>query len=71
MQILSYLESNAELVQALATFGLIIVTAGLWWATKLLVDESRNRREDAKRPQILVKLKPNCGCWILHPARLG
>ena len=66
------LNEYAAVIQALATVGLIVVTVGLWFATinmarssketseatKLLVDENQKLRKDAKRPQILAKLKP-------------
>ena len=66
------LNEYAALIQVLATVGLIIVTIGLWWATakmakssketseatRLLADENRRLREDAKKPLILAKLKP-------------
>ena len=66
------LNEYAAVIQALATVGLIVVTVGLYLATinmarssketseatKLLVDENQKLRKDAKRPQILAKLKP-------------
>ena len=66
------LNEYAAVTQTLATVGLIAVTVGLLLATrnmarssketseatKLLVDENRKLREDAKRPQVLAKLKP-------------
>ena len=66
------LNEYAAFIQAVATVGLIIVTWGLWCATKkmgksaretseatkLLVDENRRLREDTKTPLILAKLKP-------------
>ena len=72
MEFLNVLNENSALIQALATVVLIIVTVGLCCATikmatssketseatKLLVDENRKLREDAKRPQMSAKLKP-------------
>ena len=66
------LNEYAALIQALASVGLILVTIGLLLATakmakssketseatRLLTDENRILREDAKKPLILVKLKP-------------
>ena len=66
------LNEYAALIQALAAVGLILVTIGLLLATakmakssketseatRLLTDENRILREDAKKPLILVKLKP-------------
>ena len=66
------LNEYAAFIQAVVTGGLIFVTWGLWRATnkmatsaketsdatKFLVDENRKLREDAKKPQILAKLKP-------------
>ena len=70
--VLIALNEHAALIQALATLVLIFVTVGLWCATKkmatssnttseatkLLADESRRLREDAKKPQVSAKLKP-------------
>lgn len=66
------LNKYSELISALTSIALIIVTAVLSRATgnmakssketseatKLLVRENRSFREDAKKPQILAKLKP-------------
>ena len=60
------LSNCAALIQSLLTLGLIICTAALWWvtknmavSTKILADENQRRGDDAKRPQILAKLKPS------------
>ena len=66
------LNEYAAITQALASVVLIFVTMGLWRATtkmgessketseatKLLVDENRRLREDAKTPLISAKLRP-------------
>ena len=72
MEVLEVLNKYAASIQALATIGLIFATAVLCYATtkmarssnttseatKLLADESRRLREDAKKPQMSAKLKP-------------
>ena len=72
MEFLNVLNEHAALIQALASFVLIFVTAVLCCATckmatssketseatKLLVDENRRLREAAKKPQVSAKLKP-------------
>lgn len=63
--LMEILNNYAPLIQALVTVILIFFTARLWIATKemaaatkLLVDENQKRREAARRPRILAKLKP-------------
>lgn len=63
---MKFLNEYAAFIQVLVSGGLAMITVGLLRATrnmanstKLLADESRTRREDAKKPQILAKLKPN------------
>ncbi len=65
MEVLEVLNKYAASIQALATIVLIAVTVGLFlatwnmaWSTKLLADENRKLREDAKKPQVSAKLKP-------------
>lgn len=69
---LEHLNKYSELISVATTIALIIVTAELTRATrnmakssketseatKLLVRENRSFREDAKKPQVLAKLKP-------------
>lgn len=66
------LNKYSVLISASASIALVIVTAGLLCATrnmakssketsaatKLLVCENRSFREDAKKPQVVAKLKP-------------
>ena len=63
--VLIALNEYAALIQALATVVLIAVTVGLAGSskktsetTKLLANENRKLREDAKKPQVSAKLKP-------------
>ena len=63
--VLIALNEYAALIQALATIVLIAVTVGLARSskktsetTKLLANENRKLREDAKKPQVSAKLKP-------------
>ena len=72
MEVLEFLNKYAAFIQAVATIGLISITVVLCCATikmarssnttseatKLLADESRRLREDAKKPQMSAKLKP-------------
>ena len=72
LEVLEVLNKYAASIQVLATIGLLIATVVLYYttkkmarssnttseATKLLADESRRLREDAKKPQMSVKLQP-------------
>ena len=58
MQIMGILIEVSVIVHAVAAVVLAIFTIALWAATRLLVQENRKSRKEAKRPRILAKLKP-------------
>ena len=49
--------SDVDIPQLVSTVVLILVTVGLWKATRSLAHTSRKAREDHKRPNVVVKLQ--------------
>ena len=58
MQIMGILTEVSVIVHAVSAVVLAIFTMALWRATRLLVQENRKSRKEAKRPRILAKFKP-------------
>ena len=56
MEVIGWLNSNSGAIIALATVVLVFITGFYAWATKNILEENRQMRVDAQKPEINVDL---------------
>ena len=63
MEVITWLNTNSGAITAIATVVLVGITAFYAWVTKKMLEENRQLRLDAHKPEIAIYLRS-------HPARI-